>query len=465
MRPVVFATTLAIPLLCLSLLAGCANLAPDYARPELPVPASVNGQTVSALATTTATTPLDWQHVITNERLKQTIELALANNRNLRIAVLNIEKARAQDQIEDAARYPAIGATASGTSTRYAETITRKYSFGLGVTSYEIDFFGRLTNLKDAALQNFMATEATQRSVRTSLIAEVANAWLTLASNQDLLKLAQETLDSRKTTLELTRKRQELGATSQLTVAQAQSTTEAARGDVARYLSLVEQSRNALNLLAGTTVPNALLPTMTHSIGERALALIDVPAGLSSEVLLQRPDIVSAEHTLIGSYASIGAARAAFFPSITLTGSGGTASAILGNLFDAGTKAWTFVPTLSLPIFNAGKLNASLSVAETTRDIQVATYEKTVQTAFREVADALAERATLAERMAAQQAEVDAYVTSLRLSTERYRAGADSYLNVLDSQRSLYTAQKSLIALQLTEQSNRMTLFKALGGE
>ena len=457
MRAAAFVT----PLLCLSLLAGCANLAPDYARPESPVPATFDGQ--PALAP--AVGELDWQRVITNARLKKTIDVALANNRNLRIAALNIEKARAQYQIEDAALYPAVSATVGGNSARYQGSITRKYSAGLGITSYEIDFFGRLNNLKEAALQNFLSTGATQRSVRTSLIAETANAWLTLAASQDLLKLARETLESRNTTLELTRKRQALGGASLLTVAQAQSAAETARGDVARYLALVEQARNALNLLAGTTLPADCLPAAENGVGASALALVDVPAGLSSDVLLRRPDIVSAEHALIGSNASIGAARAAFFPSITLTGSIGTASAGLDTLFEAGTRAWTFVPTLNLPIFNAGKLSASLSAAEVTRDIQVATYEKTVQTAFREVADALAERGTLVERMDAQKAEVDAYATSLRLSTERYRSGADSYLTVLDSQRSLYTAQKSLIALQLTEQSNRMTLFKALGGE
>jgi len=457
MRAAAFVT----PLLCLSLLAGCANLAPDYARPESPVPVTFDGQPAVA----PAVGELDWQRVITNARLKKTIDVALANNRNLRIAALNIEKARAQYQIEDAALYPAVSATVGGNSARYQGSITRKYSAGLGITSYEIDFFGRLNNLKEAALQNFLSTGATQRSVRTSLIAETANAWLTLAASQDLLKLARETLESRNTTLELTRKRQALGGASLLTVAQAQSAAETARGDVARYLALVEQARNALNLLAGTTLPADCLPAAENGVGASALALVDVPAGLSSDVLLRRPDIVSAEHALIGSNASIGAARAAFFPSITLTGSIGTASAGLDTLFEAGTRAWTFVPTLNLPIFNAGKLSASLSAAEVTRDIQVATYEKTVQTAFREVADALAERGTLVERMDAQKAEVDAYATSLRLSTERYRSGADSYLTVLDSQRSLYTAQKSLIALQLTEQSNRMTLFKALGGE
>ncbi len=455
MRPHVIALSL-----CLALLGGCANLAPDYVRPELPVPAAVNGDSVA----TQAIEGLDWQRVITNERLKRVVALALENNRDLRIAALNIEKARAQYRIEGAALLPSVSASAGGSSSRYEGAISRKYSVGLGVTSYELDFFGRLTNLKDAALQDFLATEATQRSVRTSLIAEVTNAWLTLAADQDLLKLAKETYESRSKTLELTRKQQELGGSSRLTVVQAQATTEAARGDVANYLGLVEQAGNALNLLVGTTVPKDLLPPPDSGVGASALALLEVPGGLSSEVLLRRPDIVSAEHTLIGSNADIGAARAAFFPSITLTGSVGTGSSSLNSLFDAATRAWTFVPTLTLPIFNAGKLSAALSVAETTRDIQVATYEKAVQTAFREVNDALSVRGTLAERMAAQKAEVDAYASSLKLSTERYRSGADSYLNVLDSQRSLYTAQKSLIALQLTEQSNRMTLFKVLGG-
>lgn len=454
-------TTIAVCLMSLGLLVGCANLAPDYVRPERPVPETVDGQSASAQTLG----QLGWRNVITDERLRKTVELALANNRDLRIAALNIEKARAQYQIEDAALYPAVSATVGGTSSRYAGTITRKYSAGLGVTSYELDFFGRLNNLKDVALQTFLATESTQRSVRTSLIAEVSNAWLTLAANQDLLTLAQDTLESRNKTLDLTRRQQELGGASRLAVAQAQAVTESARNDVARYTSLVVQSRNALNLLAGTAVPNDCQPAATNGVGESALALVDVPPGVSSEVLLRRPDIVSAEHALIGSYANIGAARAAFFPSISLTASGGSASSSLNNLFDAGTRAWTFVPTLNLPIFNAGKLSASLSVAEISRDIQVATYEKAVQTAFQEVADALAERSTLSDRMAAQKAEVDAYAASLRLSSERYRSGADSYLAVLDSQRSLYTAQKSLIGLQLTEQSNRMTLFKALGGD
>jgi len=451
---------LAIPLIGLSLLAGCANLAPDYARPQLPTPTSLDGQS----SATQTFSPPEWRQVIANERLQKAVALTLGNNRDLRIATLNIQKVRAQYQITDAARYPAISASASGNTAGAGDTITRKYSAGLALAAYELDFFGRIGNLKDAALETYLATEATQRSVQTSLIAETANGWLSLAANQDLLRLAQETAASRNKTLEVIGRQQALGGTSALTLAQAKASMESARGDVANYTRLVEQSRNALNLLAGTTLPDDYLPEKNGKLGEAMLALLDVPSGLPSQILLQRPDLVAAEHALMASYANIGAARAAFFPTITLTASAGSASASLGDLFTGGSGTWSFIPTLTLPIFNAGKLNAALSVAESERDIQVATYEKSVQTAFREVADALADRRTMSERIAAQQGEVDAYDTSLRLSTERYRAGANSYLTVLDSQRSLYTAQKSLISLRLAEQGNRMTLFKVLGG-
>lgn len=454
-------TIITASLLCLGALSGCANLAPDYERPALPVPATVDG---TAPAKTAVALPA-WQQLVTDARLQRVVELALANNRDLRIAVLNIDKARAQYRIEAAAQYPSVAASVGGNSSLYKETITRKYSVGLGVTSYEVDLFGRVQNLKESALQSYLALEATQRSVHTSLIAEVANAWLTLAADRERLKLAQDTWGSRQRTLDLTQKQWQLGGASKLTVAQAQAAAETAHVDAATYVSQTEKDRNALNLLVGAVVPNELLPDATENLEAGATTLVDVPAGLASEVLLRRPDIVSAEHTLIASYADIGAARAAFFPSITLTASGGQASPSLNSLFDGGNRAWSFVPTVTLPIFNAGSLRASLSASEAARDIQIATYEKTVQTAFQEVADALAERATLDERIAAQRAETDAYAASLRLSTERYRSGADSYLSVLDAQRSLYSAQQSLISLQLTEQSNRIALFKVLGGE
>lgn len=452
---------LVVSLLYAGLLGGCVNLAPDYQRPALPVPVALDGKAESGQQIA----KIDWQQVVTDARLRQVVDLALANNRDLRIAVLNIDKARAQYRIADADRYPAIGGSAGSSASRSGGNVSRNVSASVGMSSYELDFFGRLTNLKDAALQDVLALESTQRSVRTSLIAEVASAWLTLAGDQAQLHLAQETWQSRQTTLELTRKQQAMGGASGLDVAQAQASAETARGDVARYTSLVAQDRHALDLLAGTSVPQALLPKAGDSLDTSLVALLEVPADLSSEVLLQRPDIQSAEYTLIGAHADIGAARAAFFPSISLTAATGSASASLGNLFEGASRTWSFAPTLTLPIFNAGSLKASLSAAEITRDIQVATYEKAIQTAFQEVADALAERSTLTERMAAQQAQVDAYANSLRLSTERYRSGADSYLSVLDSQRSLYSAQQSLISLRLSEQSNRMTLFKVLGGQ
>ena len=454
-------TIITASFLCLGALGGCANLAPDYERPALPVPATINGTTA---AKTSVALPA-WQQLVTDVRLQRVVDLALANNRDLRIAVLNIDKARAEYRIEAAGQYPSVAASVGGNSSLYKETITRKYSAGLGVTSYEVDLFGRVQNLKESALQSYLALEATQRSVHTSLIAEVANAWLTLATDRERLKLAQDTWDSRQRTLDLTQKQWQLGGTSKLTLAQAQAAAERAHVDAATYVSQTEKDRNVLNLLVGTMVPSELLPDATENLEAGATTLVDVPTGLASEVLLRRPDIVSAEHALIASYADIGVARAAFFPTITLTASGGQASPSLNSLFDGGSRAWSFVPAITLPIFNAGSLRASLSASEAARDIQIATYEKTVQTAFQEVADTLAERATLVERIAAQRAETDAYAASLRLSTERYHFGADSYLSVLDAQRSLYSAQQSLISLQLTEKSNRIALFKVLGGE
>ena len=454
-------TLIASSLLCLGLLAGCANLAPDYSRPALPVPTTVDGRSIA----THLDSPLVWQALIGDARLQAVIEQALTNNRDLRIAALNVDKARAQYRIQDAALYPTLNATTGSTAARSNGNLSREVSAKVGVTSYELDFFGRIGNLKDAALQSFLATEESRRSVQLSLVAEVANAWLTLAADQSLLKLAQDTWDSRSKTLELTRKQQALGGASGLAVAQAQASSETARADVASYISQVAQDRNALSLLVGSTVSAELLPPVAESVSGNTAVLVDVPEGLSSEVLQRRPDVLAAEHTLQSAYADIGAARAAFFPKITLTAAAGTASSSLSSLFGAGSGAWSFAPSITLPIFDAGNLQASLAVARITRDIQLATYEKTLQTAFKEVADALAERSTLNERMAAQRALVSANSTSLRLSSERYRSGADSYLSVLDAQRSLYSAQKSLISLKLAEQSNRITLFKVLGGE
>ena len=494
-RTVVRAT--AASALALLALAGCTSLAPDYARPMLPVPATLNGTNgpngSEGTALAPETGPMGWQEFLQEPRLRELVELALQNNRDLRVAVLAIEKARAQYGVEQSNRFPAVGATAAGNRTRTADDLntsgrsptSSQYSAQLGFSSYEIDFFGRVKNLNEAALQEFLRTTENRRSVQLSLVAEVANAWLTLDADGRRLQLAQDTLRSRQKSYELTERSHALGAASGLTLAQAQTTVDTARADVAAFTSQVARDRNALALLAGAPVPAALLPDGANpgataspaqaasasasvapapSLATPAATLLAVPGDLPSSVLLNRPDVRAAEYTLRGAYASIGAARAAFFPSITLTASAGTASNALSGLFDGGNGTWSFAPQIRLPIFDAGRNRANLQIAETARDTALAQYDKAVQTAFREVADALAERATLAERLQAQQSLQAATLKALQLSEARYRLGADSYLPVLDAQRALYSAQQTLIGLALAEQANRITLYKVLGG-
>ena len=494
-RTVVRAT--AASALALLALAGCTSLAPDYARPMLPVPATLNGTNgpngPEGTALAPETGPMGWQDFLQEPRLRELVALALQNNRDLRVAVLAIEKARAQYGVEQSNRFPAVGATAAGNRTRTADDLntsgrsptSSQYSAQLGFSSYEIDFFGRVKNLNEAALQEFLRTTENRRSVQLSLVAEVANAWLTLDADGRRLQLAQDTLRSRQKSYELTERSHALGAASGLTLAQAQTTVDTARADVAAFTSQVARDRNALALLAGAPVPAALLPDGANpgatasparaasasaslapapSLATPAATLLAVPGDLPSSVLLNRPDVRAAEYTLRGAYASIGAARAAFFPSITLTASAGTASNALSGLFDGGNGTWSFAPQIRLPIFDAGRNRANLQIAETARDTALAQYDKAVQTAFREVADALAERATLAERLQAQQSLQAATLKALQLSEARYRLGADSYLPVLDAQRALYSAQQTLIGLALAEQANRITLYKVLGG-
>jgi NodT family efflux transporter outer membrane factor (OMF) lipoprotein len=494
-RTVVRAT--AASALALLALAGCTSLAPDYARPMLPVPATLNGTNgpdgPEGTALTPETGPMGWQEFLQEPRLRELVALALQNNRDLRVAVLAIEKARAQYGVEQSNRFPAVGATAAGNRTRTADDLntsgrsptSSQYSAQLGFSSYEIDFFGRVKNLNEAALQEFLRTTENRRSVQLSLVAEVANAWLTLDADGRRLQLAQDTLRSRQKSYELTERSHALGAASGLTLAQTQTTVDTARADVAAFTSQVARDRNALALLAGAPVPAALLPDGANpgataspaqaasasasvapapSLATPAATLLAVPGDLPSSVLLNRPDVRAAEYTLRGAYASIGAARAAFFPSITLTASAGTASNALSGLFDGGNGTWSFAPQIRLPIFDAGRNRANLQIAETARDTALAQYDKAVQTAFREVADALAERATLAERLQAQQSLQAATLKALQLSQARYRLGADSYLPVLDAQRALYSAQQTLIGLALAEQANRITLYKVLGG-
>lgn len=445
-----------------ALLTGCVNLAPDYARPDLPVPAAVNGGKADQSAK--VSTP-KWEDLVTDARLRKVIQLALENNRDLRIAGLNVDKARAAYRITNADRFPTIAASGQDTISKTgSNAISRSYTAEVGFSSYELDFFSRLKNLSQADFEAYLALGATQRSTRLTLIAEVASDWLTLASDRQLLKLARETYATRQKTLGVTRRQKELGGASALTLAQEEASAESAHDDVHSYTSQVEQDINALTLLVGTGVSEDLLPTDEDSLDNSVASLVDVPAGLSSEVLLERPDIISAEHTLKATYADIGAARAAFFPKISLTADDGSTSSSLNDLFKAGTRTWSFIPSISVPIFNAGSLRASLDSAKIEREIEVATYEKTIQTAFEEVANAMSVRRVLNDRLEAQRKQVAAYEKALDLTNALFKAGSDSYLDVLDSQRSLYSAQQSLINLQLTEQTNRITLFKVLGG-
>lgn len=446
-------------------LAGCVNLAPDYQTPAAPLPE----QWPASADTGTASAQLGWQSFFLDARLRQVVGQALANNRDLRVAALNVEKARALYRVQRAELLPSVNASASGTHSRTpastsstgSATTSHQYSAEVGLSAYELDLFGRIRNLSDAALEDYLQLEETRRSTQISLIGEVATAWLTLAADRDLLHLAEETLTSQQASYALQQRSHDLGNTSGLALAQAQTTVESARVDVATYQSQVQQDINALNLLVGGTLSDDLLP---DGLDDSSAQLLEIPAGLPSSLLQQRPDVLAAEHGLKAANADIGAARAAFFPTISLTASAGSSSTALSGLFKGGSGAWSFAPSLSLPIFDGGANRANLDAAKSERDIQLATYEQTLQSAFREVADVLAERSTLRQRLQAQQALTDATARSYQLADVLYRNGASSYLDVLDAQRELYSARQDLISLQLTEQSNRITFYRVLGG-
>ena len=456
-----------------ALLAGC-NLAPVYKTPDLPVPETVLANSAPVQASEAALQQAQALQWLQSSQLRDVVALALSNNRDLRVAVENIEKARAQYGITRADLLPGITAQAQGNRSRSAadltttgrSTINEQYTAQLGFASYELDLWGRIRNLSEASLQQFLLSQENQRNVQISLVADVSNAWLTLAADQARLQLAKDTLDSRIKAFELTRKMHELGSTSGLVLAQNQTTVDTARGDVASYTSQVDRDRNALQLLVGGPVPAPLLPTaQTLMNGADTAALKAVPVPLPSTVLLKRPDVQAAERNLQAMNASIGAARAAMFPSITLTGSIGTGSSDLDRLFGNSNSTWSFIPLVRLPIFDAGRNRANVQVAESNQRIALNQYEKSVQTAFREVADVLADRAQWGERLSAQTSMVANTQKAFDLSNARFKAGVDNYLSVLDAQRSLYTAQQTLIGLRLSEQLNRVTLWKALGGE
>jgi multidrug efflux system outer membrane protein len=403
-----------------------------------------------------------WRDFFVDPDLEQLIALALAGNRDLRVAVLNVEQARAQYRIQRAARVPSVVATGAVTRAGGEQLpVTEEASVTAGVTGFELDLFGRVRNLSEAQLQRYFAQEAARRAAQLSLIAGIANAYLTLGADRDLQQLARQELFNRQRALELTEKQHELGAVSALDVSQAQTALETARTDAARYAGQVARDINALTLLVGAPIEPALLP---EQFDLRVSGLGALPAGLPSEVLLRRPDVQQAERLLRAANANIGAARAAFFPSISLTGHAGYASDELSGVFDNGTRIWSFAPQVNLPIFAGGRNTANLKAARVGRDIALAQYEQAIQSGFREVADALALTRTLAEQKASQEALVAAASRADELSRVRYESGRDSYLVRLDSQRTLYGAQQSLIATRLAEQANRVQLYKVLGG-
>jgi multidrug efflux system outer membrane protein len=458
-------------------LAGCSSLAPDYQRPTAPVAAAwaTAAPTATAAATATASsssaapvTDTTWQQFFTDPRLRGLIGQALVHNRDLRIAVLNIERARALHGIERAGQWPTVTAGATSSLQRMPADLSpsgrsetnRRHDLAVGISSYELDFFGRVRSLNDAALQQFLATEEARRSVQMSLVAEVANGYLAQAADRERLQLARDTLQNQRDALALVRARVDGGVASPIDLRRAQTTVEAARADLARFTAQVAQDENALALLVGAPLPAEALPASLEPVS----TLDALPEGVPSQVLERRPDIRAAEHRLQAANAHIGAARAAFFPSVTLTAGGGLASRSLSDLFQGGAGAWTFMPQIVLPIFDGGRRRAALGVAQAERDIAVAEYEGAIQRAFREVADALALRGTLGEQLDAQQSLVAATEYAFRLSDVRFRQGAQGYLEVLDAQRGMYAARQALIGVRLTRLSNQVTLYKALGG-
>ncbi|KTT70623.1 efflux transporter outer membrane subunit [Sphingomonas endophytica] len=485
-------------------LAGC-NLAPKYERPNGAVPVALPEGGVYPRAASDApdVTAIGWRDFFLDARLRQVIDTALANNRDLRVAAANVLQARAQYRVQRSAIVPTTGLNGSATYTNNlfgaigaagggaggatggagtgagtggnaggggaaaggavgsSSSNIQFYSANVGFSAFELDLFGRIRNLNRAALEQYFASEEAQRSARISLIAEVASAWLQLAADQEQLRLSRETLKTFEETVRLTQAQFRIGVASELEARQAETNYQAARNDIAALGTQVARDQNALNLLVGATVPADQLPT---ALGNAAITRDALPGDMTSAVLLRRPDVLQAEHQLIAQNANIGAARAAFFPRISLTATIGTISTALGGLFGGGTFNYNAAPSVQLPLFDGGRNAGNLDYAKASQQAAVATYEKSIQTAFREVADALAQRGTIGEQLSAQGARANAAQIAARLSEARYRAGVDSFLTSLDAQRTAYSAQQQLVTTRLTQANNLVELYRALGG-
>ncbi len=456
--------------LTISLLGGC-TLAPDYRRPQLPVAEQLPASAIATPQTSAKVSPavgagLGWRQYFSDPRLQQLIALALANNRDLRVSALNVEAYQAQYRIQRSALLPTINGGGSGTKQRTlsggSHVTAESYTASVGMTAYELDLFGRVRSLKDQALEQYLAMEATHRSTHLALVAEVARAYLTWQADQDLLSITEDTLRIEEESFALIQQREREGIATQLDLAQSRTSLETARANLSLYQRTVAQEINGLTLLVGGPLPTEFLKKASP-LSDQAFNGTP-PAHLSSAILLQRPDIMAAEHTLKGTNANIGAARAAFFPTLSLTASAGKISGELSNLFDSNSGSWLFSPSISVPLFTAGRLSAELDVAKIRKDISVAEYEKAIQTAFQETADALIAEQTYVEQLAAQKANLVANQEYHRLAKARYQQGVDSFLTLLDAQRSLYSARQRYIAIQLGQLLGHVDLYKALGG-
>ncbi|MBO9357904.1 AdeC/AdeK/OprM family multidrug efflux complex outer membrane factor [Bordetella petrii] len=456
-------------------LAGC-TLAPTYERPAAPVSAAFPSGPAyepAGQGAVQAAADIGWRDFFADPLLQQLIAMALDANRDLRVAALNVEEARAQYRIQRADLLPGVGVAGQGSVQRLPGDlnqsgeagISRSYQVGGAVSAWELDLFGRIRSLSEQALQTYLAQDETRIATQLALIAETAGAYLTLRADQELLSLTQSTLAAQQDSYKLTKQSYDLGVATALDLSQAEIALRTAERNLSQYTRMAAQDRNALVLLVGQPLPPDVVAqldqatTLPDGIMPRAL-----PAGLPSDLLARRPDIRAAEHQLQAANANIGAARAAFFPSISLTGSAGTASASLGGLFDAGSGAWSFAPSITMPIFAGGALRASLDASKVRKNIQIAQYEKSIQTAFREVSDALAGRGTLQTQIVAQRQLVDASQRAYTLSQQRFEQGIDNYLSVLDAQRSLYSSQQVLVETRLARLSNLVTLYRTLGG-
>ncbi len=469
--------TISKPLLCLllavSLGLGACTMAPDYERPMAPVPVNwpayaTKGSPAPGQEGATAQLP-QWRDFFKDPVMQALIESALANNRDLRIALLNIERARGQYQIRRADLAPSITAGAANSnellpadlSPLRSSYISRETGLTVGITSFELDIFGRVRSLKDAALQSYFASEYNAYAAQISLMAEVAAAYLQLAADREQLALARETYQSNAATYRLVSQMFDKGIASQLDVSQAKTAVESARASAASYEAKALRTENALALIVGGPLPQGM--KLANNLAE-VQCVNDIPAGLPSELLERRPDIMAAEHNLLSANANIGAARANFFPRISLTAGLGTASMDMSKLFTSGQGVWSFAPAITLPIFEGGRNIATLDVSETDKKIAVAGYEKAIQVAFREVADTLAQRSTITEQVSAEAALVRATRQTYDISRSRYDIGLDNFLTVLEAQRSLFAARQSYIYTKLLKETNTITMYKALGG-